>query len=327
MTILRSAKPDLPGFDRVAGVYSDPDWCRLVDSEDPAVEPAYLSDGQGAFLVAHHCPTARPPHHPAGLVLGGCTGRASRLLLDDGVPEARLSALIDSAVDLFPQSRGAWTWPCLSGDDSRRLIRALGYDASHLRLAGADCTVSVSDGGIEAHIAAALQSRERREDVRGELAAFARGTVRITAAPATSADCPSPAVLGPLLGSVQRANGYSVTDARAIDLLERRRRFLADSSTVFTATEATGEIVGFSVLRKVGDAATVDVVGLRDPSRDAVAGPLYAHLALWEPLAWCAEPNRGVVTLHLGMQAFEAKTRRGAAMRSLWTVTAPARKD
>ncbi|MCX7540937.1 hypothetical protein [Corynebacterium antarcticum] len=326
MTILHSGRPDLPGFGRVSGVYSDADWCRFVDSGEPTVDPAYLSDGDGAFLIAHHCPTNPPPHYPGGLVLGGLAGRNSRLLLEDGAPESRLPALVDAAVDLFPSSRGAWAWPFLSGDDSRRLIRAFGFSASHLRLAGADCTVDVPAGGIEAHIGS-LQSRERREDVRAELGAFARGPVRISAAAATAADCPSPDMLGPLLGTVERAHGRPVSDDRAIDLLERRNRFLADASTVFTATDISGGMVGFSVLRRVGDEATVDVVGLRDLSREAVAGPLYAHLALWEPLAWCAAPDRGVVTLHLGMQAFEAKTRRGAAMRSLWTVTAPPRTD
>ncbi|MBI9000303.1 hypothetical protein M0E87_08295 [Corynebacterium sp. CCM 9185] len=327
MTIHHSGRPDIPGFDRVAGVHSGADWCRFVDSDDPTVEPAYLSDGDGAFLIAHHCPANPPPHYPGGLVLGGLSGRISRLLLDYGASEFQLPALVDATVDLFPPSRGGWAWPFLSGDDSRRLIRAFGFSASHLRLAGADCTVHVPEGGIEAHIAGSLQSREHRNDVRAELASFARGPVRITATAAAAVDCPAPDRLGHLLGTVERAHGHPVTDARAIDLLERRNRFLADSSTVFTATDTTGAIVGFSVLRQVGDEATIDMVGLCDPSLEAVTGPLYAHLAIWEPLAWCAEPNRGVVTLHLGMQAFEAKTRRGAAMRSLWTVTAPPRKD
>ncbi|MCK7637821.1 hypothetical protein [Corynebacterium pygosceleis] len=324
MTIVHGGTPDLPGFDRVAGICSGADWCRFVDS-DARSEPRYLSDGNGAFLVAHHCPGEPEPHYPAGLVLGGRAGRVSRLLLDDGASPEQLPALIDAAVEMFPSSCGGWSWPFLTGDDSRRLIRALGVGASGLRLAGADCTVEVTGGGVEAHVATSLQSRERRADVREELASFSRGRVRVTATSAASGDCPSPELLGPLLATVERAHGRSVTDAGAIDLLHRRNRFLADSSTVFTATDPGGRITGFSVLRRVGDEATVDVVGLRDPSRDSVTGPLHAHLALWEPLAWCAGPGRGVRTLHLGMQAFEAKTRRGAAMRSLWTVTVPAR--
>ncbi|MEZ2122119.1 hypothetical protein [Corynebacterium sp. CCM 9203] len=324
MTILHSGRPDLPGFDSHGGVYSNPEWCAFVDSDDPTMEPAYFSDAAGTFLIAHYCPAEPPPHYPRGLVFGGRGGCTSRLLLADGTSAERISDLISAAVDMFPDSRGAWSWPFLPGDDSGRLIRALGISASQLRLAGADCTVRVTPGGVEAHIADALQSRERREDVRSELTEFAKGPVRISATPGTDPASPSPDVLAPLFHAVERAHGHPITELRALELLRRRHEFLARSTTVFTATDPAGTVTGFSVLRHVGDEATVDIVGLADPTYDSAAGPLYSHLAFWAPLEWCATQDNRIHTLHLGMQAFEAKTRRGAAMRSLWTVTVPA---
>ncbi|MDI7791421.1 MULTISPECIES: GNAT family N-acetyltransferase [Streptomyces] len=254
------------------------------------------------------------------LTLGGRRGYLSGPLAAPGPTPARrgaaFGALIDAAAAWRPAAQGRWWWPYLTGEDAgtvRTALSAAGHGPVAARLIGADCSIAVPEGGLDAHIAA-LTAKQRRTNARRELRAFTESGLRIVRA--TLAEHVD--TLGPLLANVQQRYGHDHSAGQMTSLLRRQADHLQDSSVVFLCrTPDDDRTIGFCLAYRHGRSLAVRVVGF---DYDRLPGAAeYAQLAVYEPLRYCHES--GLDRLELGMESFEAKCRRGAALRPLWALS------
>lgn len=311
----------LEAWDALAGrgsFYDSAAWQAFSDS-DRVSRPRYVAatDADGsplAVLSVHHSPREnnaryRPPT-PDTVLLGGRRGHLSSLLRAPAAPLELVRPMLDRACDDLGLDPAHWWWPYLVGDDALAVATALDAPGPPALL-GADCLVEVPEGGLDAHVAA-LSSRQRRTNTRRELRAFAESGLRIERGP-LAGDLDR---LGALLSQVQRRYGHDHGPELMEDLLARQAEHLGERAVVHRCLDADGTVVGFSLAYRHGDELALRVVGF-DYQRSAQVGE-YAHLSIYAPLQLCAE--QGLRRLHLGMESFEAKLRRGAVARPLWSV-------
>ncbi|MFE5399469.1 GNAT family N-acetyltransferase [Streptomyces sp. NPDC056568] len=334
-------------WDRLASptsFYCGAPWLEFSDTDRVAEARYLVAEGAGgdgtdspvaglpiAGLVAHWSPRENNeryvpervfPDLPRTdvLTVGGRRGYLSGPLLAPGLtPEARgtaLGALLDAAADWRPDAEGRWWWPYLTGADAstvRAALAAAGRGPVTARLIGADCSIAVPEGGLDAHIAA-LPARQRRTNARRELRAFAESGLRVVRT--TLAEHVDR--LGPLLANVQQRYGHDHSAEQMTSLLRRQAEHLQDSSVVFLCrTPGDDRTIGFCLAYRHGRSLAVRVVGF---DYDRLPGAAeYAQLAVYEPLRYCHES--GLDRLELGMESFEAKCRRGAVPRPLWALS------
>lgn len=316
--------------------YCSASWLEFSDTDHVAAARYLVAGGGGtdrpvAGLVAHWSPRENneryvpervfPDLPPADvLTVGGRRGYLSGPLVAPGFTLAQwgtaLGALLDAAATWCPAAEGRWWWPYLTGEDAstvRAALSAAGRGPVTARLIGADCSIAVPAGGLEAHIAA-LTAKQRRTNARRELRAFAESRLRIVRT--TLAEPVD--TLGPLLANVQQRYGHDHSAEQMTSLLRRQAEHLQGSSVVFLCrTPDDDRTIGFCLAYRHGRSLAVRVVGF---DYDRLPGAAeYAQLAIYEPLRYCHES--GLERLELGMESFEAKCRRGAALRPLWALS------
>lgn len=323
--LIEGSPRDLPQWDSIAHTgpfYCSADWLAFSDS-DGVAEAAYLGIHENgrprALLPAHWSPEEnneryRPPT-TGTLILGGRRGYLSAPLLADESDAEALPELVAAATGHFTSSEGRWWWPYLTGKDALVIAEALKSRPSTLSLHGADCVVDIPPGGLDQHICE-LPAKQRRTNARREIRAFAESGLELERSDLGGDE----EVLGPLLSQVQQRYGYNHGPELMTGLLRRQSAFLRDRSVVFRCVDGDGTVIGFSLAYRHGSELALRVVGF-DYSRLGNVG-LYAQLGIYEPIRYCAENN--LTRLHLGMESFETKIRRGAEPRPLWSLASGA---
>lgn len=309
-------------FDRLAGgrsFYTSPEWLAFSDSDGVATA-CYLSalvDGSvRALLPAYWSPRENNPlYQPPirnSLILGGRRGYLSALMLAEPADASFLPSLMEAASQRFAQTDGKWWWPYVLDKDAKAIIDAFTLDEKNVTLAGADALVDVPAGGVDEHIDG-LSSKQGRTNARREIRRIDEAGLYIDEAPLGS----QAPILGPLLSAVQQRYGHDHSPEQMTALLERQAQFLQNASVVFRCRRQSDDtIVGFALGYVHGNELNIRVVGF-DYSATESAGA-YGSLSIYSPIGYCA--RNGLSTLHLGMESFEAKTRRGARLRPLWEV-------
>lgn len=180
-----------------------------------------------------------------------------------------------------------------------------------LHLVGADCLIDLPGTGIEDHVAS-LPTRQRRTNFRREQRRFDEIGLRVEQVDLVEY-WPR---LGPLLANVQRKYGHDCTAEQMATLLCRQAEHLGDRAIVFACFSGS-QLAGFAMCYRWGAELALRVVGF-DYTRVTGADE-YALVAAHAPLAYGY--RHGVRRLHLGIDSYEAKIRRGAQVRPLWAVT------
>ncbi|MBL1118663.1 GNAT family N-acetyltransferase [Streptomyces sp. 110] len=328
---------ELPTWQRLAAdasLYCGTDWLEFSDTDHIARAryfTAHTPTGDpSAGLIAHWSPQENneryvpervlpTPLADKALIIGGRRGYLSGPLLAPGLSVAgqgdALDTLLEAATAWCPQAEGRWWWPYLTTDSAttvRAALTAAGRGPVAAQLLSADCVIAVPEGGLDAHIAA-LPTKQRRTNARRELRAFAEsGLCIVRTTLAGHADA-----LGPLLANVQQRYGHDHSAEQMTSLLRRQAEHLQDASVVFLClAPGDNRPVGFCLAYRHGRELAVRLVGF---DYDRLPGAAeYAHLAVYEPVRYCQE--NGLERVELGMESFEAKCRRGAAVRPLWAL-------
>lgn len=331
---IRAAESPLPEWETLteaAPFYLGAEWLRFVDSAGGA-EPRYsilARDGApAAALVGHWNPEeAHPDYRPREalgdtgaprLTLGGRRGYRSGLLHPPGTHAdqvtADLAELLADALDHEPRAAGAWWWPFLTTDEADLVLAAARLARpnapAHLRLVGADCVMDLVGDGID-DFTDALPAKQRRTNFRRERRRFADSRLRsrrlrLSQVWEEAAD---------LHAQVQRKYGHDTSVEHLRGFLSRMADHLDDRSVVFAAYDGDA-LIGFTLCFTFGRELTVRLNGLdyeRLPGADE-----YANLTVHQPLCHCYD--NGLTRLHLGMDSYDAKCRRGARVRPLWAV-------
>lgn len=333
--------PDaLPGWDRLAEgntFYVAADWLRYADTDGVADSRYWgLTAGERtlAAVSSHWAPDEPNPAYVARemvapiaaatvsdqsvLTIGGRRGYLSALLVDrDLAPDRAVDALaqtLAAAVASVPAAAGRWWWPYLPTPAARLVMAAAGRIPGcrpSLHLVGADCLIDLPGTGIEDHVAS-LPTRQRRTNFRREQRRFGETGPRVEQVDLAGHG----SWLGPLLANVQRKYGHDSTADQMATLLCRQAEHLGDRAVVF-ACFSGDQLAGFSLCYRWGAELALRVVGF-DYARVTGADE-YALVAAHAPLAYGY--RHGVRRLHLGIDSYEAKIRRGARVRPLWAVT------
>ncbi|MEV0575265.1 MULTISPECIES: GNAT family N-acetyltransferase [unclassified Streptomyces] len=337
---IRTAALPPPDWDDLTGtspLYLGSGWMRFVDSGGGA-DPRYTTLTRGgravAALAAHWNPDeghadyraqsvlgGSPHPAPPRLTLGGRRGFSSGLLKEPSAGPRRaaadLAALLTDTLANTPHSAGRWWWPYLTSDDADIVTEAArlaapgpGDAGVQLRLLGADCVMDLTGDSVDA-FTAALPTKQRRTNFRGEQRRYAESGLR-TAQLKLSDVWEEGAGL---LAQVQSKYGHDAPVDYLKDFLRRQVDQLDDRSVVFAAYRGD-DLIGFTLCFVAGDELVVRLNGF-DYARLTGCGE-YAHLTVHEPLRHCYA--NGLRRLHLGMDSYDAKCRRGARVRPLWAV-------
>lgn len=300
--------------------YSSPNWLRFVDS-DGIGQPFYATVN-GTGIVAHHAPEDGHPDYRFETVLGGDDGRPRLLLggrrgfcspvITSRRPPSALARLIGAALESGPSVDGTWWWPYLPSADVPHVVaaaHALTGEKPGVHLVGADCVVERvhSDAPFES----SLTKKQRRTNWRREWQRFADSglefrQVSIDEIAASGA---------PLLQQVEHKYGNMHTEQHLRSFLGRQARFLHDAAVVHAVFDGS-RMTGYSLAYRWRTELAVRLVGLDYPALRNAAE--YAVLLMHGPVRFARE--NGIETLHLGMDGYEAKCRRGARVRALWAV-------
>ncbi|MEU4533111.1 GNAT family N-acetyltransferase [Micromonospora ureilytica] len=258
-------------------------------------------------------------HYSAPAILGGRQGYLSGFIRNQRLPthvvESALAKLL-RAIEAANPECGCW-WPYLLFEDAESVLSASLLDESipqlRTRLARADCVIDLAGSSVEDHVEA-LPTANRRSHYRREAARFDRSPLRIKELRLSE----SWRDLAPLLANVQRKYGdHSPTEVYAASLA--RQAAMLDEDAVVFGCFLADRLVGFSLFYKTVGELSFRGVGF---DYDALPGVgEYARLAVHAPLDFCYQ--RGIPRLNLGVSSYEAKVRRGARIRPLWSLLPP----
>jgi hypothetical protein len=320
----------LAGWDDLANgagtFYTSAAWLAYSDRGAAARSRYYVGEQDGrpvAALSAHWNPDDAEEYLAAAalgvaagptLTLGGRRAyRSAVLARDDGA--AHLPDLVARAVADAPATDGRWWWPYLTSADAATVLdaaRGAGVDC-HPHLVSVEATLDVVPGDDLVGQVDALSTRQRRTNARRELRAFDESglTVRVADLGAEHD------ALGPLLANVQRKYGHGADDAAMRGALRRQAESLGAHATTLVCEDEAGDPVGFALLYRWGDELALRVVGF-DYERLRGASE-YGQLTCWAVVRHARD--RGVRRIHMGIDSYEAKARRGARLGPLWAVT------
>ncbi len=307
-------------------VYSSPNWLRFVDS-DGLGHPFYAT-ADGCALVAHDAAADRHPdyrfetlisgHDPAPrLLLGGRRGFCSPIVTAQRppgqlAPASALATLIGRARDAFPHLQGRWWWPYLPTADVASVVaaaRELTEDAVGIHLVGADCVVDTVApvGPFES----GLRQKQRRTNWRREWQRFTDSGLELRQVPFDEIVTSG----APLLEQVESKYGNVYPAGHLQSFLRRQASFLSEQAVVHAIYDGK-RMTGYSLAYRWGGELAIRLIGLDYPAlRDAAEYPV---LLMHAPVRFARQ--NGISRMHLGMDSFEAKCRRGARPRALWAV-------
>ena len=121
--------------------------------------------------------------------------------------------------------------------------------------------------------------------------------------------------IAPLAGNLKRRHGSDLGDEHWVRFFARYAAELGDASTVYVC-RSNDEAVAFSLFVEGEGTVYVRACGF-DYGR-AGENAEYFNLCYYEPLRHAID--RGAASLHLSMDAYEAKVSRGARLTPMWSV-------
>lgn len=329
----RGATPHaIAGWDELASIrafYVGADWLRYADAGQPGFS-RYLGLHEEGRLVAalssHWRPDETAPEYIAErvlggagaagrvLTLGGTRGFLSDVMVADHLPPAAAASHIAELIDAATAPHGGgWWWPYLPAPAVDVVLTAaerLEYPLG-VHLVGADCVIDLPGATVDDHIAA-LPTRQRRTNFRRERKRFIDSGLEMRHVRLSGRSWQ----MAPLLAAVQRKHGNTQSAEEVETRLRRQAEHLEDRGLVFACYDGDRP-VGFALAYRWNRELTVRAVGL-----DYDVGPsadVYAQVSIQAPLSYCYE--HGLRRLHLGIDAYEAKCRRGARPRPLWAIS------
>lgn len=317
-------------LERDAGLYVSGRWLAYADVASGA-SSRYLLASAGespvAALSVHEHSYGFGREYDASSLFADGDGSAGDSVLLGGYRGYR-SEILRGASDLLldllrrllaeaAQGR-EWWWPYLGGEDALLLLgiaRTMDESAS-LHFVSADTRVSVRSS-FDDHLAA-LQPKQRRTNARRELirAEELGLSVRIM----DLRDVWERLV--PLLVQVQAKYGQNADPDALGRLLRLQAEHLGDLGLVFACVDASGKIVGFSLCYRSTGRLSLRIVGFDYPRLQTDE---YALVAIHSPVRYAAE--NGIAQVHLGIDSYGAKIRRGARPSTLWAVTSHGLRD
>jgi uncharacterized protein len=332
----------LPGWDNLAGLrsfYVGMDWLRFCDRSRIS-RSAYWgltgnnlllsalsahwtpAETNASYIVEKLLPTVQNIQNV--LTLGGRRGYLSAALTHETLSATAageaIAELIGAAAAAVPESRGMWWWPYLLGADAQLVKYAaslISNTGAGAHLVDADCSIELAGDRLDDHIES-LPAAHRRTKFRREARKFLDMGLQIKEIPLKD----NWMTLGPLLANVQQKYGHSDSEDDMKEYLFRQAELLNARSVVF-GCYAGDTLVGFSLGYRWGNELAMRVLGL-DYCK-LPGGSEYAALAVHAPLNYCY--RHGLRHLHLGIDSYEAKIRRGAKIRPLWAITSWAGPD
>ncbi len=309
------------------GLYMSHAWLKALES-DPAATPTYLLayrdgrlDGALPLYEVHevHNSFYGPERYLAQLRTEGrwllvgthSAYRSGVPLRGDLTPEERVAttgALVTAAVTIARERGARGVVSLFTPTAAAELLVRCGGVAALDTAEGL-----LETGGRTLDEVLAGLPRHRRNRLRHEVDVFDAAGYEV----ATESLDGCVDELAPLLRNVQVRYGHEAS-------VEGMRDYLGgllaagDAWVVFSLREE-GRLVGAAVMHPCGSTLFARLVGFDYAAlRDAYE---YFGLAYYEPVRWMAE--HGLTSLHLGIEAYDAKVLRGARLHPLWTVAVP----
>lgn len=247
-----------------------------------------------------------------GMVGGARAGNLNELLVDRAVlPHVRrrtLQTLFNRFWEVAEdQTRAAWLM-YLSSEDTSALEGILPHGALIL-LTDADTCLDVQWDSFDDYLKDL--SSQRRYAVKREIKYFRNSGAKTSAHRFTPEIC---STLAPLLANVQAKHSKPRSVEWLTRYLEQQAQFLEQDSIVFLCRR-DARVVGFSLFFRFQRKLYGRVVGLNYSS---ATHSEYFNLLFYEPIRLAIE--EGFRTIHLGIDAYEAKLARGATLRPLWSI-------
>jgi uncharacterized protein len=322
------------------GVYASRPWLLALEGQpgfdaryllagDPAGRllgalPVYRMDGPGTVsLYDHHALfvapwSAAPGEWFPALYAGTRAGYRNEVLVDPALDATAtrevLRALVEGLAALAGDHRARSTaWLYLTESAAETVMPLLGPGVRPL-LSAASTHVDVRWDRFDEYVASL--PKRRRWSVRSEIDRFASSGLDVSVG--RLSDCWEEA--GPLLASVQRKYGHGSTDEEMTAQLAHQAAALDDRSVVFQCRRA-GRLVAYALCFAWGGELFLRSVGFDYGATGADAE--YFSLGCYLPIRYAIEHR--LRTVHLGTGSYEAKLRRGAAPRPLWSAVVPDR--
>lgn len=314
--------PDI--WDRIAGpqVYSSSRWLRFCRGDEPdttgglhggpadqpafavpvtrAREPAHAFYAWADILAARGLPAPQP----VGIMVGARRGYRTHLLTGSADRVTAAEGVLDAVRDLAGDGAAVAMY---LDDEDVAAFRAAGVTAPPVLLT-LDAAVDLPPGGWEGYLA--TLSRSRRNGVRRDARRFVESGLRTVCRPAT--ECA--AVAGRLMAATEARYGH-FADADGLAMaFAAQAAAMGDAAEVVLAVDEDDTATGFCLYYRWHDVLYVRAVGF-DYAASRNAGEYFELMYHW-PIVTAYE--HGCRQVHLGIEAPDAKARRGATLRGLW---------
>lgn len=186
-----------------------------------------------------------------------------------------------------------------------RLVRELGVETVPIYL-NSDANIRLPGSDFKDYLGSF--PHKRRNQLQREIRAFEETWEVVER---RLSECCTAA--GPLLGNVNRRHGHDADDESLSISLCRQAHTLEDTGRVLTCRR-NDAIVGFSLFYVFGDTLYLRALGFE---YEKLAGCFeYFNLAYYHPIR--AAYAAGCTKVHAGIEAFNAKVKRGARLAPLW---------
>lgn len=310
--------------------YASPAWLRYVQHEiESAVRYVVAtSGGRSVAVLPVYLEAPTNPRYDLGHLLEGVAD-AARYALAGGIagywagvcwtahlpPVERLGVLeglLQGAQDVARSHGFEGVALLYLTDVALSEVRAL--EPRHTFPLAQDAVLDIEFEGLAEYVDW-LPSRKRRQ-VRSDLEGLRSEDVVIERCSLESAVLE----MAPMVSNVQRKYGHNDTTDDCVAGLRAQARWLNDLGHVFLARDRAGEPLGCSLFYHFGDALYGRVVGFAEARH---VPNLYFALYFYEPVDLARDV--GARSLYFGLASLEAKTRRGAAKRTLSACIFPLR--
>lgn len=263
-------------------------------------EPGHAFYAWADILVARGLPT--PP--PVGVMVGAKRGYRSHLLAGSSDRVTAAAGVVDAVRGLAGDQAAV---AMFLGDDDVAAFRSAGITAPPVLLT-LDAAVDLPPGGWDAYLA--TLSRSRRNGVRRDARRFAESGLRTQCRPATECS----AIAGRLMAATEARYGHFADAEGLTRAFAEQAAAMGDAAEVVLALDEDGTATGFCLYYRWRDVLYVRAVGFDyDASRQAGE---YFELMYHQPILTAYE--HGCRQVHFGIEAPDAKARRGATLRGLW---------
>lgn len=314
-----------PAWDELAGrhVYSSAPWLRFCGQNEravtggvhggPAERPAFavpvtlVHEPPHAFYAWADILAARglPSPSPSGVMVGAARGYRTHLLPGTADRVTAAAGVLDAVRALA--GAGSAAVALYLDDTDVAAFRAAGVTAPPVLLA-LDAALELPPGGWEGYLASL--SRSRRHGVRRDARRFAESGLRVVHRPAT--ECAADA--GRLMAATEERYGHYADAGGLTAAFARQAALMGDAADVVLAVDESGAATGFCLYYRWRDTLYIRAVGF--DYRAARNAGEYFELMYHQPIRTAYES--GCRRVHFGIEAADAKARRGATLRGLW---------